>query len=97
MQEDLKDFIQNNQVECLNESTAHTKAALFTDDGSYLESDCDEQLLITIPFNQNVKIHSVRIKAPSDGVFMNLCRFDACTYSMLARHRHGAKGRAAVC
>lgn len=77
-QEDLKDFIQNNQVECLNESAAHTKAALFTDDGSYLESDCDEQLLITIPFNQNVKIHSVRIKAPSDGMSTVLFDSIAC-------------------
>lgn len=65
--DDLRDFIQTAQVECLNESPSHTKAAIFTDDGSYLQSDCDEQLLLTIPLSQNVKIHSLRIKGPGDG------------------------------
>jgi hypothetical protein len=65
--DNLRDFVQTAQLECLNESPSHTKAAIFTDDGSYLESDCDEQLLLTIPFSQNVKIHSLRLKGPTDG------------------------------
>ena len=40
---------------------------------SYLESDCDEQLLLTIPFNSNVKIHSLRIKCPTDGTAPKVC------------------------
>jgi len=36
------------------------------DDQSFLESDSDEQLLLTIPFMQHVKIHSLLIRAPAD-------------------------------
>jgi hypothetical protein len=36
------------------------------DDGLVLESDADEQILLTIPFQQVVKLHSLGLKAPSD-------------------------------
>eukprot|EP00124_Ichthyophonus_hoferi_P004412 Ihof_evm2s481 gene=Ihof_evmTU2s481 len=65
--DDLVSLIQTNQMEVLNESDNHTSSALFNDDSSYLESDCDEQLIISIPFSQPVKIHSMRIVAPNDG------------------------------
>jgi hypothetical protein len=32
------------------------------DDTVFLQSDCDEQLLVTINFRQVVKLHSIRIK-----------------------------------
>jgi hypothetical protein len=32
-----------------------------------LESDCDEQLLLIVPFNQQVRLHSLKIQAPDDG------------------------------
>ncbi len=36
------------------------------DNGLHLESDADEQLLLYIPFNQVVKLHSLIIKGPPD-------------------------------
>eukprot|EP01104_Vermistella_antarctica_P007836 TRINITY_DN1939_c0_g1_i2.p1 TRINITY_DN1939_c0_g1~~TRINITY_DN1939_c0_g1_i2.p1 ORF type:complete len:269 (+),score=69.32 TRINITY_DN1939_c0_g1_i2:129-935(+) len=61
----LNSFIQKGQSQCLNENTEHTLAhALDKDAAKYLESDCDEQLLISIAFNQSVKIHSLYILSP---------------------------------
>lgn len=63
---DLSPFITKGQCECLNESDEHPFAHALTSGGGFLQSDCDEQLIISIAFNQAVKIHSVRIKAPAD-------------------------------
>ena len=35
--------------------------------GLYLESDCDEQVLLSIPFNQVVKLRALELRAPGDG------------------------------
>ncbi len=61
---DLATFISKNNCECLNESDDHTLAHCLNPDSGYLASDCDEQLIITIAFNQAVKIHSIKMKAP---------------------------------
>lgn len=63
---DLVTFITKSQCECLNGSDDHTLEHALTADDGFLQSDCDEQLIISITFNQAVKIHSLRIKAPID-------------------------------
>ena len=63
---DLSPFILTSDVECLNESDGHTlKDALTAGKEAFLESDCDEQLVISVGFNQNVKLHSLRIQGPA--------------------------------
>ncbi|XP_012283677.1 thioredoxin-like protein 1 [Orussus abietinus] len=63
---DLSTFIEKAQCECLNESDDHSLAQCLESEDGYLESDCDEQLIISISFRQVVKVHSLKIKAPSD-------------------------------
>ncbi|XP_034841179.1 thioredoxin-like protein 1 [Maniola hyperantus] len=63
---DLTTFITKSECECLNEADDHPLAHALTSGAGYLASDCDEQLIINISFNQLVKLHSVKIKAPSD-------------------------------
>lgn len=64
---ELSSMIQKHQCECLNESDEHPlKDALDPAKGSYLESDCDEQLIISLAFSQNVKLHSLKLDAPQD-------------------------------
>ena len=65
-QMDLTSFVDKRGSECLNESDDHPYAHCLTPGGGYLESDCDEQLILALTFNQSMKIHSLKIKAPSD-------------------------------
>jgi hypothetical protein len=77
---DLSQLIDMTSVECLNQATEHPVANIFPQNKkkkligksteTYLESDADEQLLIHIPFTQNVKLMSFALAAPEDG--MNL-------------------------
>ncbi|XP_066588800.1 thioredoxin-like protein 1 [Prorops nasuta] len=62
---DLSTYITKGQCECLNESDEHNLIQCLSGTG-YLESDCDEQLIISISFNQAVKVHSLKIKAPAE-------------------------------
>eukprot|EP00879_Flechtneria_rotunda_P002164 GHRR01002350.1.p1 GENE.GHRR01002350.1~~GHRR01002350.1.p1 ORF type:complete len:168 (+),score=49.19 GHRR01002350.1:184-687(+) len=68
---DLLEFIDFSSLECLNENPAHPashvlKQGYREDDGLYLESDTDEQLLLNIHFNQKVRIQSITVKGPED-------------------------------
>lgn len=64
---DLSSLIMKAGLECLNESDDHTlQDALVPGSGSYLESDCDEQLIINVGFSQNVKLHSLIFEGPAD-------------------------------
>jgi hypothetical protein len=62
---DLSTYILQNQVDALNQNMKHPVANIFRADPSYLESDCDEQLILTILFSQQVKLHSIQLKALS--------------------------------
>ncbi|KAK9503601.1 hypothetical protein O3M35_010129 [Rhynocoris fuscipes] len=63
---DLLSFIMKNQCEALNESDDHPLSHCLTSSGGFLESDCDEQLIISLAFNQAVKVHSIKFKGPAD-------------------------------
>ena len=65
-QMDLTSFLDKSKSECLNESDDHPYAHCLTPGGGFLESDCDEQLILALTFNQAMKVHSLKIKAPSD-------------------------------
>jgi len=63
---DLASLINKSGCECLNESDDHTLDHALSNKGGYLESDCDEQLIISLTFNQAVKLHSLKFQAPAD-------------------------------
>lgn len=65
---DLLPMIGKSGCECLNQTSEHpfTNALYSSTPDSFLESDADEQLIISVEFTQLVKVHSLRIKAPAD-------------------------------
>jgi thioredoxin len=63
---DLVTFYDKNGCECLNETNEHPLSAALSSKDGYLESDCDEQLLISIAFNQLIRLHSIRVTGPPD-------------------------------
>ncbi|KAK3713413.1 hypothetical protein QZH41_008512, partial [Actinostola sp. cb2023] len=65
---DLHSFITNSGCESLNEDNEHTLADALTKGPGYLQSDCDEQLLFSIAFSQPVKLHSLKLQGPADGM-----------------------------
>lgn len=75
---DLYNFIDMKNIECLNEQKGthpisnvflqlRKKSFLGKVEENYLESDVDEQLLIHIPFIQNVKLKSLTIIGKEKG------------------------------
>lgn len=63
---DLNVFVSKNECECLNEADDHPMAnCLSSVPNKSLQSDCDEQLILSITFNQVVKIHSIKFKGPA--------------------------------
>ncbi|KAI8091923.1 PITH domain-containing protein [Thamnidium elegans] len=62
---DLTEYITPNQMDALNQKEEHNVKNIFKDDDTFLESDVDEQLIISVPFNQPVKLHSLKFKVPN--------------------------------
>ena len=70
---DLLGVINSSGSECLNESDSHPfQHALNSSDDQYLESDCDEQLIIFLAFQQPIKLHSLQLVGPENGMAMVL-------------------------
>ncbi|KAI0028352.1 DUF1000-domain-containing protein [Vararia minispora EC-137] len=67
----LLPLINSPQINCLNEAHGHALSGIiasktFNMTSAFLQSDLDEQLLLTIPFTQPVRIRSLIIKTASD-------------------------------
>lgn len=56
----LGSFIMKNQCEALNDADDHPLSALLENQG-YIESDCDQQLILSLTFTQSVKVHSIKV------------------------------------
>lgn len=62
---DLNVFVSKKECECLNEADDHPmENCLSSAANKSLQSDCDEQLILSITFSQVVKIHSIKFKGP---------------------------------
>lgn len=73
---DLVDEIDWSACEVLNGSGSLQnilKQGLRDQEQMLLESDADEQLLVTIAFKTLVKIESLQLTAPGDGVRLRSC------------------------
>ncbi|KAI0646746.1 DUF1000-domain-containing protein [Trametes meyenii] len=60
----LLEYLDLSQLTCLNESEEHTLKSIVADKkrnsgSAHVLSDADEQLLLSIPFNQTVKIRAI--------------------------------------
>jgi thiol-disulfide isomerase/thioredoxin len=63
---DLTSLIAKSECECLNDDDEHPWENMLKSDDSMARSDCDEQLIVGITFNQNVKLHSLVVRAPEN-------------------------------
>ncbi|XP_003384467.1 PREDICTED: thioredoxin-like protein 1 [Amphimedon queenslandica] len=67
-QVNINSIIDISGSECLNESDDNTfQNSLESNKDIYLESDCDEQLILSLKFTQPVKLRSLQVTAPKDG------------------------------
>merc|ERR1712241_1118893 len=60
----LAEFLSPADCECLNASDDHPLQNCLQAGEDSLQSDCDEQLIISLAFNQVVKVRSIRLKGP---------------------------------
>ncbi|KJE96049.1 thioredoxin [Capsaspora owczarzaki ATCC 30864] len=62
----LAPVIPTNGVQILN-ALGSEYHAILDDNETAIESDADQQLIISLRFNQGVNVHSLQFKAPADG------------------------------
>lgn len=73
---ELTKFVAVDKVICLNEKQAGSgqKACITT---TRLLSDCDEQLLLMVPYREIVTLTSISVGVPNDGLlFYKVFSFD---------------------
>ncbi len=58
-QEYLTPYLDKSKSECLNEADEHPYAHCLNDGGGYLESDCDEQIILSLSFSQVYLLHTI--------------------------------------
>jgi len=63
---DLLPCLQRKGCECLNQNSEHPYTNALTPGDSYLESDCDEQMILSLEFSAPVKVHSLRLHGPAE-------------------------------
>jgi len=64
----LNNLIMTDRSACLNEAKNHKWINILQSDDTYLKSDCDEQLLLCFCFRRSVRLHSLKIRAPQNGM-----------------------------
>ena len=84
-QMDLLSLVDKKGSECLNESDSHPFHNALTAGKEFLESDCDEQLILVLAFHQPVKLHSLQIVGPPDGENTTILWF-RCVKYYLKKH-----------
>merc|ERR1712125_181051 len=62
----LVEFIDKDQIACLNEKGSNRIGNALDGSETYLESDADHQLLINIGFRQAVKLSGIKIHSVDD-------------------------------
>jgi len=77
---DLLEQIDLRQCECLNASKEHTlrhamEMATCDDPACFLQSDCDEELLIHITMMQACRISAIRLEGPADAAPSSISLF----------------------
>lgn len=67
-EENITSLINKSKCFCLNEDANNSHVNLFSFDGSAkcLESDCDEQLLLHLEFQQTVKLNALQFETLLD-------------------------------
>lgn len=63
----LLHFIKRDECECLNGDDDCHVLSILTKGPEFVESEVDKELLVTIAFNETVKLHSLKIQGPDDG------------------------------